>query len=158
MRVGSVVFGVEDLPRQIEFWTAALACVPVEPPGSDWVILRASISTQKIKPTTLNDCWRSEHTQPRETNRPADVTRSPSPILKATGSASSPLTGPQGVGSESACASSRRSGCRSLRRLGRFRWTITHRDTARSDDLLLFVPHRSPTTGSRPMRLSPSTC
>jgi catechol 2,3-dioxygenase-like lactoylglutathione lyase family enzyme len=40
MRVGSIVFRVDDLPAQLSFWTQALDYVPREPPEDDWAVLR----------------------------------------------------------------------------------------------------------------------
>jgi hypothetical protein len=40
MRIGSIVFRVDDLPRQITFWTQALDYVPREAPEDDWAVLR----------------------------------------------------------------------------------------------------------------------
>src|SRR4029077_7220310 len=41
IRVGSIVFRVEDLQRQTEFWAAALDYVPREgPPHDDFILLR----------------------------------------------------------------------------------------------------------------------
>ena len=40
MRIGSIVFRVDDLPRQLAFWTEALDYVPREPPEDRWAVLR----------------------------------------------------------------------------------------------------------------------
>ncbi len=40
MRVGSIVIRVDDLRRQMEFWSAALDYVPREGPIDDFVIMR----------------------------------------------------------------------------------------------------------------------
>ncbi|MBN9333200.1 VOC family protein [Devosia sp.] len=39
LSVGSIVWGVEDVPRAIEFWCAALDYEPREAPGVDWAVL-----------------------------------------------------------------------------------------------------------------------
>lgn len=39
LSVGSIVWGVEDVPRAIAFWCAALDYVPREEPSSDWAVL-----------------------------------------------------------------------------------------------------------------------
>ena len=39
LKVGSVVWGVRDVPRAIAFWTEALAYKPLRPPSTDWAIL-----------------------------------------------------------------------------------------------------------------------
>jgi catechol 2,3-dioxygenase-like lactoylglutathione lyase family enzyme len=39
LSVGSIVWGVEDVPRAIEFWCAALDYEPREAPGPDWAVL-----------------------------------------------------------------------------------------------------------------------
>lgn len=40
IRIGSIVLRVDDLPRQVAFWTAALNYVPREGDGDDFVLLR----------------------------------------------------------------------------------------------------------------------
>jgi catechol 2,3-dioxygenase-like lactoylglutathione lyase family enzyme len=40
IRVGSVVLRVDDLPRQTQFWAAALDYVPREETSDDFVLLR----------------------------------------------------------------------------------------------------------------------
>ena len=40
VRVGSIVLRVDDLRRQIEFWSAALDYVPRGEPGGDFALLR----------------------------------------------------------------------------------------------------------------------
>ena len=39
LRVGSIVWGVRDVPRAIEFWTQALDYRPLREPSPDWAIL-----------------------------------------------------------------------------------------------------------------------
>jgi predicted enzyme related to lactoylglutathione lyase len=39
LRIGSIVWGVRDVPRAIEFWTAALDYKPLREPSADWAIL-----------------------------------------------------------------------------------------------------------------------
>lgn len=39
IRIGSIVWGVRDVPRAIEFWTAALDYRPLREPDDDWAIL-----------------------------------------------------------------------------------------------------------------------
>ena len=39
LKVGSIVWGVRDVPRAISFWTEALAYQPLRPPSPDWAIL-----------------------------------------------------------------------------------------------------------------------
>ncbi|KRC49618.1 hypothetical protein ASE16_12945 [Leifsonia sp. Root227] len=39
MRIGSIVWGVRDVPRAIEFWTAVLDYRPLREPDVDWAIL-----------------------------------------------------------------------------------------------------------------------
>jgi catechol 2,3-dioxygenase-like lactoylglutathione lyase family enzyme len=40
LRVGSIVLRVDDLPRQVEFWSAALDYVPRDRNADDFVLLR----------------------------------------------------------------------------------------------------------------------
>lgn len=39
LKVGSIVWGVRDVPRAIAFWSEALTYEPLRPPSPDWVIL-----------------------------------------------------------------------------------------------------------------------
>lgn len=39
LRIGSIVWGVRDVPRAIAFWTAALDYKPLREPSDDWAIL-----------------------------------------------------------------------------------------------------------------------
>jgi catechol 2,3-dioxygenase-like lactoylglutathione lyase family enzyme len=39
LTIGSVVLGVDDFARALDFWTAALDYVPREPPDDGWVVL-----------------------------------------------------------------------------------------------------------------------
>jgi catechol 2,3-dioxygenase-like lactoylglutathione lyase family enzyme len=39
LRIGSIVWGVRDVPRAIEFWCAALNYRPLREPSDDWAIL-----------------------------------------------------------------------------------------------------------------------
>ena len=39
LKVGSVVWGVQDVPQAIEFWCDALDYRPLREPSDDWAIL-----------------------------------------------------------------------------------------------------------------------
>jgi catechol 2,3-dioxygenase-like lactoylglutathione lyase family enzyme len=39
LKIGSIVWGVRDVPRAIEFWCAALNYKPLREPSADWAIL-----------------------------------------------------------------------------------------------------------------------
>ncbi|MEY9851245.1 catechol 2,3-dioxygenase-like lactoylglutathione lyase family enzyme [Leifsonia sp. EB41] len=39
IRIGSIVWGVRDLPRAVGFWSAALGYRPLREPDVDWAIL-----------------------------------------------------------------------------------------------------------------------
>jgi len=39
LRIGSLVWGVQDVPRAIRFWCEALRYTPLRPPSEDWAIL-----------------------------------------------------------------------------------------------------------------------
>ncbi|MGE0724421.1 MAG: VOC family protein [Alphaproteobacteria bacterium] len=39
LRIGSIVWGVGDVPAAIRFWCAALDYRPLRPPDEDWAIL-----------------------------------------------------------------------------------------------------------------------
>jgi len=97
MRVGSIVFRVDDLGAQLAFWTAALDYVPREPPEDDWAVLRPrsgdgpniSLSAKPSRvqqgPRMHLDLYSEDQagdierllalgaTRPHEPNRPADA-------------------------------------------------------------------------------------
>ena len=64
IRVGSIVIRVDDLPRQAEFWSAALDYVPRDgPPADDFMLLRPR---DGVGPNVSLDRVRSEvHIPPR---------------------------------------------------------------------------------------------
>ena len=39
LKIGSIVWGVRDVPRAIQFWSDALGYRPLSEPSSDWAIL-----------------------------------------------------------------------------------------------------------------------
>jgi predicted enzyme related to lactoylglutathione lyase len=39
LRVGTVVLGVDDVPRAVDFWSQALGYVPRDDIGPDWAVL-----------------------------------------------------------------------------------------------------------------------
>ncbi len=39
LKIGSIVWGVRNVPRAVEFWTAALDYKPLREPSKDWAIL-----------------------------------------------------------------------------------------------------------------------
>ncbi len=39
LRIGSIVWGVSDVPAAIRFWSAALGYRPREEPSDDWAVL-----------------------------------------------------------------------------------------------------------------------
>jgi catechol 2,3-dioxygenase-like lactoylglutathione lyase family enzyme len=39
LKVGSIVWGVRDVPRAIQFWSEALKYQPLREPSDDWAIL-----------------------------------------------------------------------------------------------------------------------
>jgi catechol 2,3-dioxygenase-like lactoylglutathione lyase family enzyme len=39
LKIGSIVWGVRDVPRAIAFWSAALDYRPLREPSADWAIL-----------------------------------------------------------------------------------------------------------------------
>jgi catechol 2,3-dioxygenase-like lactoylglutathione lyase family enzyme len=39
MRIGSIVWGVRDIPRAVAFWSEALGYRPVREPDVDWALL-----------------------------------------------------------------------------------------------------------------------
>jgi predicted enzyme related to lactoylglutathione lyase len=63
VRVGSIVLRVDDLPRQMAFWAAALDYVPSEERSDDFVVLRPR---EGVGPNLSLDQVRSElHVPPR---------------------------------------------------------------------------------------------
>ena len=61
--IGSIVVECKDLPRMMEFWTAALGYEAREPPAEDWVVLHdpqgkgPNISLQRV-PTSPGEDYR----------------------------------------------------------------------------------------------------
>ena len=47
--IGSVVWGVRDIPRAIEFWAAALDYELRYPPDDDWAIRLPCVSVIEIR-------------------------------------------------------------------------------------------------------------
>ena len=43
--MGSIMIRVNDLPRQLAFWTAALGYVPRDEPSADFAVLRPRVGT-----------------------------------------------------------------------------------------------------------------
>lgn len=41
LQIGSIVWGVNDIPQAMQFWMAALDYEPMYPPDFDWVLLGA---------------------------------------------------------------------------------------------------------------------
>ena len=39
LKIGSIVWGVRDVPRAVPFWSAALSYQPLREPSADWAIL-----------------------------------------------------------------------------------------------------------------------
>ncbi len=39
LQIGSIVWGVRDVPRAIDFWSQAVNYTPLREPSSDWAIL-----------------------------------------------------------------------------------------------------------------------
>jgi catechol 2,3-dioxygenase-like lactoylglutathione lyase family enzyme len=39
LKIGSIVWGVSDVPRAVEFWCAALDYRPLREPSDDWAVL-----------------------------------------------------------------------------------------------------------------------
>ncbi len=39
LQIGSIVWGVRDIPRAVAFWSAALHYIPKAPPSDDWAML-----------------------------------------------------------------------------------------------------------------------
>ena len=61
LKVGSIVFRVKDLDRQVAFWSAALDYAPRDPPQPDWVVLAPRVGTG---PNLSFDLKRSEYELP----------------------------------------------------------------------------------------------
>ncbi|MBO1740003.1 VOC family protein [Leifsonia sp. TF02-11] len=45
IRIGSIVWGVRDIPRAVEFWSAALGYGPLYEPDVDWALLAPTTGT-----------------------------------------------------------------------------------------------------------------
>lgn len=43
IRIGSIVWGVRDIPRAVAFWSAALDYRPIREPDVDWALLAPAV-------------------------------------------------------------------------------------------------------------------
>lgn len=59
LEIGSIVWGVRDVPRAIEFWSAALDYRPLREPAPDWAILipREGTGPQLAITMVTSDAW-----------------------------------------------------------------------------------------------------
>ncbi|WP_412027080.1 VOC family protein [Deinococcus yunweiensis] len=49
LRIGSIVWGVQDVPRGVAFWTAALNYRPREEPDDTWAVLIPAEGTEGVQ-------------------------------------------------------------------------------------------------------------
>jgi catechol 2,3-dioxygenase-like lactoylglutathione lyase family enzyme len=79
LRIGSIVWGVRDVPRAIEFWCAALDYKPLREPSDDWAILlpREGLGPQMAITVVSSDAQSHQrhHLDLYATDRRAEVDR-----------------------------------------------------------------------------------
>jgi catechol 2,3-dioxygenase-like lactoylglutathione lyase family enzyme len=79
LRVGSVVWGVRDVPRAIEFWCEALDYRPREEPGDDWAVLvpesGPGVQVAICLVTSDAETHQRHHLDLYSPDRPAEVAR-----------------------------------------------------------------------------------
>ena len=79
LKIGSIVWGVRDVPRAVEFWCAALDYVPLRQPSADWAILvpRASAGQQMAITVVSSDAatHQRHHLDLYASDREAEVGR-----------------------------------------------------------------------------------
>lgn len=76
--IGSVVWGVRDIPRAIEFWTAALDYELRYPPDVDWAILQPREGQEGIQLSlklTTSDAPHRHHLDLFSDDQPSEVER-----------------------------------------------------------------------------------
>lgn len=77
LSIGSVVWGVKDLPRAIRFWSAALDYELRNAPDEDWAVLRPRTGrgAQLALKVVTSDRARRHHLDLYAKNRAAEVER-----------------------------------------------------------------------------------
>ena len=76
--IGSVVWGVRDLPRAIEFWAAALDYELRDPPEDDWAVLIPHDGQEGLQfslQLVTSDAARRHHLDLFSTDQTAEVER-----------------------------------------------------------------------------------
>lgn len=77
LRIGSVVWGVRDLPRAIQFWSAALDYRLRNEPDDDWAVLlpREGVGVQLALKLVTSERARRHHLDLYAENQAAEVER-----------------------------------------------------------------------------------
>lgn len=77
LRIGSVVWGVQDLPRAIQFWSAALDYRLRNEPDDDWAVLvpREGVGVQLALKLVTSERARRHHLDLYAENQAAEVER-----------------------------------------------------------------------------------
>ena len=77
LRIGSVVWGVRDLPRAIQFWSAALDYRLRNEPDEDWAVLvpRQGVGVQLALKLVTSERARRHHLDLYAENQAAEVER-----------------------------------------------------------------------------------
>ena len=77
LSIGSIVWGVKDLPRALEFWTQALNYRLRNPPDDDWAVLVpvAGPGVQLALSLVTSERARRHHLDLYATDRQAEVER-----------------------------------------------------------------------------------
>ena len=77
LRIGSIVWGVRDLPRAIQFWSAALDYRLRNEPDDDWAVLvpREGVGVQLALKLVTSERARRHHLDLYAENQAAEVER-----------------------------------------------------------------------------------
>ena len=77
LRIGSIVWGVRDLPRAVEFWSAALDYRLRREPDDDWAILvpREGVGVQLALSVVSSDKAKRHHLDLYAVDQAAEVER-----------------------------------------------------------------------------------
>lgn len=79
LSIGSIVWGVKDVPRAIAFWCAALDYKPLREPSADWAILVPAVGEgQQMAITVVSsdaDSQQRHHLDLYASDRDAEVER-----------------------------------------------------------------------------------
>ena len=79
LRIGSIVWGVRDVPRAIRFWSKALNYRPLREPSDDWAILvpceGMGVQMAITKVSSQADNHQRHHLDLYASDQPAEIER-----------------------------------------------------------------------------------